>query len=337
MIEQSILSLELPYRDPMEMRSFSFGIDAAGNALGEGASIHSLRPMLCVVSGLRGDEIQQTLVCAMLVDCLRRMESSKALEPGALVEVIPCANPASMGIGRRFWPSDKTDVNRSFPGSEKGDTTQRIAAALFERVRGFRYGVHLSSFYLEGDFLPHIRVMHGPGNRGNHGADFGLPYVTHYAPGPFDTTTLHYNWRRAGTEAYTFYTQETTVADEAAAKDAVRSLLWFMSARGIAQQTLAGGFRSVELAERSLVPVSVPTGGVCCPQVQIGSVVEEGQQLAYVRDLLRGSVTARLCAPCDGVVFYRSRTPLVNEQTLAFQIAPPSARDDADVAGESLA
>ncbi len=328
MIEQTILSLDLPYRDPMEVQSFMFGVDEKGQALGEGARVHSFRNSLCVLAGLRGDEIQQTLVCAMLVDCLRKMEASGVLLPGNLVEVIPCANPASMGIGRRFWPSDKTDVNRSFPGNKNGGTTERIAAALFSRVRGFRYGVHLSSFYLEGDFLPHIRVMHGPGEKRNHGADFGLPYVTHYMPGPFDTTTLHYNWRRCGAEAYTFYTRQTTVADETAAREAVRSIVWFMSARGIARQLLGGGYRSVELAERALVPVSVPTGGVCCPQVQIGSVVEKGQVLAYVRDLLRGVAVAQMEAPCDGVVFYMARTPLVNEQTLAFQIAPSHASKD---------
>ena len=333
MTEQTILSLDMPYRDPMEVRSFSFGVDASGRALGEGARVHLFRRTLCVVAGLRGDEVQQTLVCAMLVDSLGRMESAGRLVPGSLVEVIPCANPASMGIGRRFWPSDKTDVNRSFPGSETGETTERIAAALFSHVRGYRYGVHLSSFYLDGDFLPHIRVMHGPGDQRNHGADFGLSYVTHYVPGPFDTTTLHYNWRKVGTEAYTFYTKDTRVADEAAAKDAVNSLLRFMGERGVARQPLSGGYRSIELAERSLVPVSVPTGGVCCPQVQIGTTVEKGQTLGFVRDLLRGSVTARLLAPCDGTIFYMARTPLVNEQTLAFQIAPSSTSNDFDELG----
>jgi len=323
MIEKSVFTIELPYRDPMDVRGFFFGIDASGRSLGNGARMRSLRRSLCLVAGLRGDEIQQTFVCAMLVDYLRKMESSQALMPDNMVCVIPCANPASMGIGRRFWPGDKTDVNRQFPGKQDGDTTQRIAAGIFAHVRGYRYGIHLSSFYLDGDFLPHVRIMHGPGEDRNHGAEFGLPYVTHYSPAKLDVTTLHYNWRQCGTEAYTFYTQETTVADEVAASEAVRSILRFMSARSIARPLNAGGRRSVELAEQSLVPVSVPTGGVFCPQVQIGSVVEKGQPIACVRDLLRGCTTAGMVAPCDGVVFFRRRTPLVNEQTLAFQIAPP--------------
>ena len=326
MLEEQILTLELPYRDPLDVRAFSFGLDAAGKALGRGGDADALDRSLCIVAGIRGDEILQTLVCALLVERLERMERAKALMPGHLIRVIPCANPASMGIGSRFWPLDKTDVNRMFPGSPEGETTQRIAAGLFAQVRGFTYGVHLSSFYLEGDFIPHVRVMHGPGERGNHGADFCLPYVTHYEPGSIDTTTLHYNWRQCGTEAYSFYTRKTTVADEGIARDAVRSLLRFMGARGLARRRLHGGSKTFELAEQALVPVHVPSGGVCCPMVRVGDVVEKGQTLATVRDLLRGREVARVASPCDGVVFYHSRAPLVNEQTLAFQIVP----DDAD-------
>ena len=304
MLDESILSLELPYRDPLDVRAFSFGIDASGKALGKGGDASALERSLCVVAGIRGDEILQTLVCALLVERLEKMERSRTLVPGRLIQVIPCANPASMGI-----------------------------AGLFEKVQGFVYGVHLSSFYLEGDFVPHVRVMLGPGERGNHGSDFCLPYVTHYEPGSFDTTTLHYNWRRCGTEAYSFYTRKTTVADEGIARDAVRSLLRFMSARGLTRKTCQGGHRSFELAEHSLVPVHIPVGGVCCPAVRVGDVVTKGQSLATVRDLLSGHVTARIVAPCDGVVFYHARTPLVNEQTLAFQIVP----DGADEVSPSLA
>ena len=118
------------------------------------------------------------------------------------------------------------------------------------------------------------------------------------------------------------------MADEAIARDAVRALLRFMHARGLTQGSYQGGYRSFELAERSLVPVHVPVGGVCCPVARGGDVVEKGQLLATVRDLLCGRVTASVKAPCGGVVFYHARTPLVNEQTLTFQIVPDDADED---------
>ena len=334
MLEKTLFRIDLPYRDPMEVRAFLFGTTSDGRLLGEAdVNPDDFERSIAFVGAMRGDEVQQTYICSRLVHKMRKIEADGEMEPGRMVMIVPCVNPASMDMGRRFWVGDGTDINRMSPGYDRGETTQRIAAGIFTGVQGFKMGVHFSSFYLRGDFLDHVRVMMGPGEDTDQGELFGLPYVLHHVPGSFDTTTLHYNWRRCGTEAYSFYTRKTTVADEGIARDAVRSLLRFMSARGLTRKTCQGGHRSFELAEHSLVPVHVPVGGVCCPAVRVGDVVTKGQLLATVRDLLSGRVTARIVAPCDGVVFYHARTPLVNEQTLAFQIVP----DGADEVSPSLA
>ena len=330
MIEETITSFSMPYREDLEVRAFSFGIDSEGRILGEGAAIDDLKPSLCLVAGLRGNEIQQMLICARAVERFGEMERSSALTPGKLVTVIPCANPASMSIGWRFWPGDKTDINRMFPGYDQGETTQRIAAALFERVRVFRFGIHLSSFHLNGNFLPHVRVVHAPGTTENHGSDFGLPYVLHHVPGSFDTTTLHYNWRLWDTEAYTLYTEETSQVNEVSADEVVRAILRFADAREIVRCPDHRGFLATELGERALVPVPTPAGGIFCPKAQVGDVVREGHLLGEVIDPLRGTVKAELLAPSAGVVFYVAYTPLVNESTLAFQIVPPDAGSTVD-------
>ncbi len=59
-----------------------------------------------------------------------------------------------MNIHKRFWPVDNADVNRMFPGYDKGEATQRIAADIFEAVSSYDYGIQLASFYLRGKFLP---------------------------------------------------------------------------------------------------------------------------------------------------------------------------------------
>lgn len=330
MIRQTVAEFVLPYRDPFAVQSFSFGIDESGKAVGEGADLDSFERAACFVAGLRGDEVQQTFVCARLVARLTELERAGLLAPGALITVIPCANPASMGIGWRFWPGDKTDINRMFPGYDKGEATQRIAAALFEHVKGYRFGVHFSSFYLQGDFLPHVRVMHGPGHRGNNGGDFGLPYVLHHVPGSFDTTTLHYNWRLWDTEAYSLYMKETALVDADSAESVVRAVLRFMDAQGIVQWPDHLGYRATQLGEWALVPAQTHTGGIFCPYVALGDVVRKGHVLANVFDPSCGVEKETLRAPCDGTVFYKARTPLVNEQTLAFQIVPPGAGATAD-------
>ncbi|MDO4536830.1 MAG: M14 family metallopeptidase [Coriobacteriales bacterium] len=327
MLEETLFSIEMPYRQDMNVKSFSFGVTADGRVLGEdgdadAATKDELENAACFVAGVRGNEIQQTYVCARIVRKLRKLESECALVPGKRIMVIPCVNPASMNNRKRFWVGDNTDVNRMMPGYDLGETTQRIAGALFDHVRGFRYGIQLSSFYLEGDFLDHVRIMCGPGIQDDNGADFGLAYVSKHVPGSFDTTTLHYNWRLWDTEAYTLYTKETDLVDEKSAASMVRACLRFLDARGLIDRPCHGGMRATTFAERGLVPVPVSRGGIFSRVAELGDIVSAGQLLAQVIDPLRGEVLEEIRAPQGGVVFFACRTPLVNEQTLAFQLVP---------------
>ena len=57
--------------------------------------------------------------------------------------------------------------------------------------------------------MPHIRLLdpeHGSTSLANL---FGLPYVIEAKSRPFDRTTLHNNWQRNGTEAFSLYTGMT--------------------------------------------------------------------------------------------------------------------------------
>ncbi len=53
-------------------------------------------------------------------------------------------------IKKRFWSIDNTDINRMFPGYDKGETTQRIAAGIFEKIKDYKYGIQFASFYIPG-------------------------------------------------------------------------------------------------------------------------------------------------------------------------------------------
>lgn len=332
MREETLFSIAMPYRQDMKVKSFSFGVTSDGRTLGAdgdaGARVDEFENAACFVAGVRGNEIQQTYICARIVRKLRKLETEGVLTPGQRIMVVPCVNPASMNNRKRIWVGDNTDVNRMMPGYDLGETTQRIAGALFEHVKGFRYGIHFSSFYLEGDFMDHVRVMSGPGIQTDNGADFGLAYVSRHVPGSFDTTTLHYNWRLWDTEAYTLYTKETDLVDEESAASMVRACLRFLDARGLIDRPCHGGMRATVFAERGLTPVSVSCGGVFRRIAQLGDTVSAGQLLAEVIDPLRGEVLEEVRAPQGGVVFFVCRTPLVNEQTLAFQLVPRRIRQE---------
>ena len=121
MREETLYELETPYRQKFKIKGFRFGEGEKGCAM---------------VAAVRGNEVQQMYVCALLVKKLRKLEEQGAIAPGNELLVVPCVNHFSMNVGSRFWAMDKTDINRMFPGYDQGETTQRIAAALFEAVQG---------------------------------------------------------------------------------------------------------------------------------------------------------------------------------------------------------
>ena len=98
---------ELPslYRDNMRITGYRFGKG---------------KDTLCIVGAIRGNEIQQLYTCSQMVKRLKELEEKDAFQKNKSVLVIPCVNSSSMNIGKRFWPTDNTDINRMFPGYNLG-------------------------------------------------------------------------------------------------------------------------------------------------------------------------------------------------------------------------
>ncbi|MGN0037859.1 MAG: M14 family metallopeptidase [Coriobacteriales bacterium] len=305
MREVEVFSLDMPYREDCVIRGFQFG---------QG------KRSLAIVGSTRGNEVQQTYIASQLVHRLAKLERQGHLMPGHTILVIPTVNKCSLNVGKRFWPSDNTDINRMFPGYSQGETTQRIAAGVFEAVRGFELGIQFTSFYRQGDFMPHVRYMDVVGPSGQAADLFGLPYVVTYRAEAFDTTTLNYNWRLWDTDAYSVYTSSTDHIDEPSAEVAVRACLRFMNAKGLIDFPCHGGSVPSHVCEQDLTPVHSSRPGIFRRLAEPCKIVSRGEVLGEVVSPMTGEVVEQLLAPRGGVVFFTCSKPLVNEHTLVFTI-----------------
>lgn len=101
MREETLYELETPYRQKFRIKGFRFG---------EGEKVCAMVAAVC------GNEVQQMYVCALLVKKLHKLEEQGAIAPGNELLVVPCVNHFSMNVGSRFWATDKTNINRMFPG-----------------------------------------------------------------------------------------------------------------------------------------------------------------------------------------------------------------------------
>ena len=139
---------------------------------------------------------------------------------------------------------DNTDINRMFPGDSEGETTKRIAAGIFEGVKGYSYGIQFASFsYSWGFFIPHVRMMENRLSKIPVWLIYlGCPMLLQEKPRPIDTGTLNYNWQMNGTNAFSVYTSATDYIDEKSANQAVSSVLRFLTRMGIIKYNCHNGF-----------------------------------------------------------------------------------------------
>lgn len=280
---------------------------------------------VCIVGSMRGNEIQQLYVCSQLIRRLKLLEQAGALTPDREILVVPSVNTYSMNIGKRFWTMDNTDVNRMFPGYDKGETTQRLAAKVFEQVRGYSYGIQLSSFYIQGDFMPHVQMMDTGYQLPYTAKLFGLPYVVIREPQPFDTTTLNYNWQLWRTTAFSIYMNEISSINETTerqADDAVDAVLRFLARKGILRVSVpVTEQQSVEIIhERDLITLKCARAGFYRQIRKLGDYVRQGDVLANILHPYEGEVVSQIIAPAEGRIFFSHTDNLANSSTVAFKL-----------------
>ena len=293
------------YRDHFRVTGYEFG---------EG------KEAVCIVGSMRGNGVQQRYCCARIVRKLKQMEEAGKLAAGYKILVIPCVNPYSVNTQKRFWPVDNTDINRMFPGYRLGETTQRIADGVFQVIAKYRFGIQFTSFYMPGEFMPHVRMMSTGFEDQELAKQFGMPYVVLRKVRPYDTTTLNYNWQIWETQAFSMYTTVTTRVDKKSAGEAIRGILTFLNKQGILEYHGHDGYHSCVVRDVDMVSVRTGKAGLFDPLVEVGAEVEQGQVLARILDAYEGEVMEELRAPVDGIVFFMHGEPLTYSNTAVFKL-----------------
>lgn len=305
MKKRVIYEIEALYRDNFRVTGYEFG---------EGEE------SVCIVGSMRGNEVQQLYVCSQLVKKFKQLEEEGRIKKGHKILIIPSVNPYSMNIQKRFWPTDNTDINRMFPGYNLGETTQRIADGVFKEIKDYKYGIQFTSFYMPGEFMPHIRMMKEGFSDVELAKQFDMPYVVLRNVRPYDTTTLNYNWQVWDTQAFSFYTTTTSRIDRKSAGKAVLSVLKFLAAQDIVVYNGPRTASSKVVEDTDMVSVQTAKSGIFEALVQVGDQVEEGQPLANIVNPYDGEIMETLYSPVDSVVFFMHSDPLTYADTAVFKL-----------------
>ena len=305
MKKKVLYSLRSPYREQLDVIGFRFG--------------HG-RKSAAIVGAMRGNEVQQMYVCSRMIQELKKLEAKGLIAEDHEIIVIPCVNYYSMNIGKRFWAMDNTDINRMFPGYWQGETTQRIADGVFSKIQGYEYGIQLASFYQQGNFLPHVKMMDTGFASPELMKDFGLQFGIIRKPRPYDTTTLNYNWQVWETKAFSVYANATDVIDENAADEAVYAILRFLDKQDIITANTPPGYITKLIDESKTKQIRSEAAGVFKSCIEIGKRVERGDVLGTISDPFDGETVSEIRSTVSGTVYFEYFAPLINSNTVCFKI-----------------
>lgn len=265
---------------------------------------------VCIVTGTHGDELEGQYVCFRLNQIIR----AQLERLNGTVEIYPALNPLGIDSITRGIPTFDLDMNRIFPGDPQG--------AMPEQIKGYTYGIQLASFYISGDFVPHVRLMR-TGYEDTEGAKlFGMPYITLRKPLPFDTTLLNYNWQIWETKAYSLYGGMNDGVESPVTAEMIGTILRFAQRTGLSRKPVVGipDFNPQVIDESSFCSVRTPQAGIFYRLKGAGAKVQEGEPLARIIDPYEGSVRAEITSPTDGIIFFAHNKPLALANTLLFNI-----------------
>ncbi|MEC9341506.1 MAG: succinylglutamate desuccinylase/aspartoacylase family protein, partial [Pseudomonadota bacterium] len=266
--------------------------------------IHGRRqgPRLCISSAIHGDEING-------VEIIRRLLTRPALNRlrGTLIAV-PVVNIYGFLNRSRYLP-DRRDLNRSFPGSDKGSIAARLARLYVDEVlAASTHAIDLHTAAIHRENLPHIRANMDHPETARLAAAFGAPVT-------INGDTLAGSLREAAAELriplLLYEAGEALRFNETAIRAGVRGILSVMRAL---EMLPSRGTRPgiAPLVPHSTQWIRAPEGGVLRHLAPLGKRIEQDDVLGFISDPF-GEMEVPVLAPASGIVIGRTTIPLVNE------------------------
>jgi len=279
-------------------------------------------PVLLVCAGIHGDELNG-------IEVIRRLRTLASLDRlrGTLV-LVPIVNLFGFLNQSRYLP-DRRDLNRGFPGSEKGSVAARTANLLFGTiVRRCTHVIDLHTGAVNRENLPQVRAALDQPGVEEMARGFGIPVIVN--SGLLDRS-LRAEAGRIGIPVVTYEAGEALRLDEKAIVAGVRGVVNVMRALDMLPARRARAARAEPYVANATSWFRSPADGLFRPLARLGAQVQKGDTLGVVSAPF-SSDDAVLSAPSEGIVICVNRLPLVNEGDALFHLARFTAV--AEVEGE---
>ncbi|PLX69350.1 MAG: succinylglutamate desuccinylase [Denitrovibrio sp.] len=280
----------------------------------------SAGPSIFVSAAIHGDEINGT-------EIIRRLMKHKSLNrvKGTLYTV-PIVNVFGF-LGQSRYTPDRRDLNRMFPGDEKGSLAARIADLFTTNVVDkCDLGIDLHTGSNNRFNLPQIRACCDDITK-ETAMIFGAPVV-------INTNTLDKSLRAyAASKKIPMLLYEAGEAlrfDEASIQMGIRGIISVLRYTGMLPPTKSSKVinKDILFIEKTSW-IRANSSGIVSQQVAIGQAVSKGDTLAVVVDPF-SEYESILSSPFEGVVIGNLNLPLVHEGEAMFHIGRTGQTENVD-------
>jgi predicted deacylase len=274
-------------------------------------------PCIFVSAAIHGDELNGIEIVSRLI----RNRSIKSLR-GTLIAV-PMVNVYGVLNQSRYLP-DRRDLNRSFPGSEKGSLASRIAHIfLSEIVSKSDFGIDLHTGAMHRSNLPQIRANLDDPETLELAKSFGLPVLLN---ADIRDGSLRQASADMGVKVLLYEAGQALRYDEFSIRAGVKGIINVMRQIGMLNKGKAKGHTIEPFIARQSGWVRASESGFVSHIANLGDHVEKDAVLAHISDPY-GLTLTKITSPTEGVVIGKQNIPLAQAGEAMYHIAYFKAPD----------
>lgn len=268
-------------------------------------------PTLFISAAVHGDELNG-------IEIIRRLLVRRGLSniAGTLV-AIPVVNSYGLIQHSRYLP-DRRDLNRSFPGSEKGSLAARLANLFVEEIISkCTHGIDLHTGAVHRSNLPQIRADLDDEETKRLAEEFGVPVLINAS---LRDGSLRAACKEHNIPVLLYEAGEALRYDEISIRVGVNGIVNVMRALGMLPPVKRKNISAEQSTARKSVWVRATESGMMRTAVKLGKYVAKGELLGYIDDPYSGAVE-KVYSTHEGVVIGRLELPQVHEGDAIYHIA----------------
>jgi predicted deacylase len=272
---------------------------------------HKDGPRLFISAAIHGDEI-------IGIEIIRRLMKLKKIKKlkGTLIAV-PVVNVYAFLQQSRYSP-DRRDLNRFFPGSERGSLTSQLADIFInEIVADSTHGIDLHAGANHRTNLPQIRANLADPETRRLAEAFRVPVM-------INATSREGSLRQAvldkGIPFLLYEAGEALRFDEFSIQAGIRGILSVMEELGMLRRSGSRKKKIEPLMAEDTTWIRAPSSGILHMNVPLGRKIGKNSKIGLIADPF-GNHETPIDSPVSGMVIGRLNLPLVHQGDAVIHVA----------------